>query len=421
MQVVVVIPERVGEAVSVEAGSAASLTQKVCGVGLLVRTLATAQRAGATEVLLLWPQSMPADLAEEFLRSPQLKKKSAAKLIPVSGFDPESRSSWARLRGHLEGEFVWLPWNWVISARALANLPKSDLSHPNWATPTWVSTIAVVFGASGHAQPALVPEGIAVTSEETAAAAERFLVARSGKVMDGIHTSFNRRLCRPAVRWLSHTRITPNAVTFGGVLISIVSAFAFARGNYWSYVAGALLFYLAGLFDEMDGMLARITFADSPFGTWLEGFADGLSYLLLFGGITIGLYRQHGVRELWVGAALLVGAILSLVVTSLQRKRAASADRPNEYLGNFYRKLEEDSGNWISRAARQAQGFQRRGIMIHYVVIFTVLGGLPVLFYLATLGSHITWILVLYFNHRFYKQSAPGIPVHPTRASQEAS
>jgi phosphatidylglycerophosphate synthase len=36
-----------------------------------------------------------------------------------------------------------------------------------------------------------------------------------------------------------------------------------------------LLFYIAGLFDEMDGMLARIKFAESPRGTWLEGFAKG--------------------------------------------------------------------------------------------------------------------------------------------------
>ena len=37
---------------------------------------------------------------------------------------------------------------------------------------------------------------------------------------------------------------------------------------------GAVLFYVAGLFDEMDGMLARLKFAESPRGTWLEGFAD---------------------------------------------------------------------------------------------------------------------------------------------------
>jgi phosphatidylglycerophosphate synthase len=196
---------------------------------------------------------------------------------------------------------------------------------------------------------------------------------------------------------------------------------AFAGGAYWSYVLGALLFFIAGLFDEVDGMLARIKFADSPFGTYLESFGDSLSYVLLFGGITIGLYRQHGVRELWVGAALLIGTVLALVVTTLQRKRAASPERPTEYLSNFYRKLEQDSSNWISRAVRQAQGFQRRGIMIHYVVLLSVLGGVQVISYLATLGSHLTWTLALYYNRRFFKQSSPRISLDQIHASQEAS
>jgi hypothetical protein len=200
-------------------------------------------------------------------------------------------------------------------------------------------------------------------------------------------------------------------------VVTIFSAIAFARGSYWSYVIGALLFFLAGLFDEIDGMLARIKFADSPFGTYLESFADSLSYVLLFGGMTVGIYRQHGSRELWVGAALLLGTVLALVVTTLQRKRAAASDRPTEYLGNMYRKLEEDSSNWISFAVRHAQGYQRRGIMIHYVVLLTVLGGVPVIFYLATLGSHLTWTLALYYNHRFFKQAVPDISLNKIRAA----
>src|SRR4029077_11740934 len=131
-----------------------------------------------------------------------------------------------------------------------------------------------------------------------------------------------RRLCRPLLRLLSHTSITPNGVTLGGVVISALSAVAFAHGHYWSYVACGRLFYLAGLFDEMDGMLARIKFADSPFGTYLEGFADGMSYLFLFGGMTIGLYRRYGKEALWMGAALLAGTILSFAITAMQRKLA---------------------------------------------------------------------------------------------------
>jgi phosphatidylglycerophosphate synthase len=229
--------------------------------------------------------------------------------------------------------------------------------------------------------------------------------------LDGIHTSFNRRLCRPFVRLLSHTPVTPNAITFGGVAVSILSAIAFAHGTYpWS-VLGAFLFYIAGLFDEMDGMLARIKFAESPSGTWLEGMADGLSYLLLFGGVTIGLSRQYGYVAVWMGIALLIGSVLALIATSLQRRRATAPDRPNEYLGRFYELLEKDSGNWISRVVRQVQAFQRRGVLIHYIVIFTVIGALPLVFLLAILGAHLTWILILYFNRRFFSQSSE---VNPT-------
>jgi phosphatidylglycerophosphate synthase len=203
--------------------------------------------------------------------------------------------------------------------------------------------------------------------------------------------------------------------------VAAFSAIAFAHGAYWSDVVGALLFFIAGLFDEMDGMVARIKFAESAFGTWLEGFADGLSYLLLFGGITIGLHHRQGRFAFLVGAALLAGTLLSLIVTSLGRKRATSPDRPNEYLGRFYQLLEKDSSNWISKAVRHVQAFEKRGVIIHYVVIFTVFGGLPLFFWLATLGSHLTWILSVYFNHRFFRQPAQSGATAGVNTISEAS
>jgi len=141
--------------------------------------------------------------------------------------------------------------------------------------------------------------------------------------------------------------------------------------------------------------------------------ADGLSYLLLFGGITIGLSRHYGRIVVWNGIALLIGAVLALITTSLQRRRATTPDKPNEYLGRIYQLLEKDSGNWISRVVRQVQGFQRRGILIHYIVVFTVIGALPLLFFLATVGAHLTWILTLYFNRRFFSHSSRS-EVKPT-------
>jgi hypothetical protein len=43
--------------------------------------------------------------------------------------------------------------------------------------------------------------------------------------------------------------------------------------------------------------------------------------------------------------------------------------------------------------------------LVYYVFFFTLIGALPVIFVLATLGAHLTWILTLYFNRRFFAQS----------------
>ena len=107
----------------------------------------------------------------------------------------------------------------------------------------------------------------------------------------------------------------------------------YARGSYPAYVAGAILFFISGLIDEMDGMLARLKFQESAFGTWFEGFVDNATYLLLFAGMTAGLYRQHGKVELMWGIALIVGCVLSVIVVALQRKTVTDPNRPNEYSG----------------------------------------------------------------------------------------
>jgi phosphatidylglycerophosphate synthase len=401
MQAVIAIPETVAQAGEQEAKEL--LMQKICGVPLLIRTAITAARAGANEILLLLPETLTDELIHDCTQI-ALQYGVHINVAPASDFDPQT-PSWTRLNLKEHDTFLWVPWNWVTNKQSLTGLPMVSMHSVDRNRPAYVS-VHEGRDDSSSALPQKATEGVAVTSPQTAAAAERLLIARSGKVLDGIHTSFNRRLCRPFVRLLSHTSITPNEVTFVGVVVSVLSAVAFARGTYIQSVLGALIFFIAGLFDEMDGMLARVKFMESPRGTWLEGFADGLSYLLLFAAITIGLRRHYGKAAVVIGLVLLVGATLALIVTSLGRRRATAPDRPNEYLGRFYHLLEKDSANWISRGVRQVQAFQKRGVMIHYVLIFTVIGALPLLFLLATLGAQLTWILALYFNRRFFAAKA---------------
>jgi phosphatidylglycerophosphate synthase len=403
MKTVIAIPDVAGLASEQQATE--MLMRPVAGVPLLVRTVLTAARAGASEVLLVVPPALSYRFLQQFLATIS-QRGVRIEVIQIGGFEPQGYSSWIILKRHLQDKFLWLPWNFVTTKNLLSQLAPGDMGPVDWSNAACITLHEVDRDSASSALPPRTTGGVAVTSPESAAAAEKFLVANSGKLLDGIHTSFNRWLCRPFVRFLSHTSVTPNTVTFGGVVVSILSALAFAHGTYLWSVLGALLFYIAGLFDEMDGMLARIKFAESPMGTWLEGMADGLSYLLLFAGIMIGLRRQYGRIAVLMGIALLIGSILALIATSLQRRRATTPNRPNEYLGRFYQLLEKDSGNWISRVVRQVQAFQRRGILIHYIVIFTVIGALPLVFLLATLGAHLTWILTLYFNRRFFSSLA---------------
>src|SRR5262249_49477828 len=146
--------------------------------------------------------------------------------------------------------------------------------------------------------------------------------------------------------------VTPNLVTLAGVAVAILSAWVFGKGFFAAYVGDALLFFLSGLGDEMDGMLARVKFRESAVGTGVAGVVENGTYVLSVGGMTIGLYRQHGVAELIYGAALIVGSVLSVVVINLQRKRSTDRSRPNEYLGKMYGLLDKDSSNLISWAVR---------------------------------------------------------------------
>ena len=393
MQAVMVIPK----------GSEKMLTQHVAGIPLLERVLATAMRAGVRELVLFWPCGMDPALWEETAASPILRGLKTLK-VDSFPFDPKESRSWNAIRTLLQQEFLWLPWNFVTSSRLLSALEPSPVLPLNWGKP--VHLTKELFGRSPRVGVTTDREidGVSIYSPGDLPKAERFLVATSGKSTDGIYSSFNRKLCRPFVRALTHTPITPNVVTLAGLLVAVISALLYSRGYYLSYVAGAVLFFISGLIDEMDGMLARLKFRESAFGTWFEGFVDNATYLLLFSGITAGLYRQYGQRELIWGIALIAGCLLSVWMVAMQRKALTPPDRPHEYSARINRLMETDSSP-ISRIARQIHIFVKKGVAVHYVLLFTVVGALPVFLRIAAISANLTWTVATYLTWRFGRRN----------------
>ena len=91
------------------------------------------------------------------------------------------------------------------------------------------------------------------------------------------------------VRWLALSRIHPNVLTFLGLVINIVAAYLFAAGSFrW---AGAVVIG-AGLFDMVDGRVARETNRVTRFGGFFDSVLDRYSDLALTDG-SAGLLRFH--------------------------------------------------------------------------------------------------------------------------------
>src|SRR6202140_4540722 len=86
------------------------------------------------------------------------------------------------------------------------------------------------------------------------------------------------------VRWLALSRIHPNVLTFLGLVINTWAAFLFAQGRFR---AAAAVVIGAGLFDMVDGRVARATDRVTRFGGFFDSVLDRYSDLSLLMGLLV--------------------------------------------------------------------------------------------------------------------------------------
>ena len=95
-----------------------------------------------------------------------------------------------------------------------------------------------------------------------------------------------RAATAPAVGLLVRLDVRPDHVTVAGLVLGLLSGFAFFAGHPGS---GALVLLLAGLCDVLDGELARRTGVVSRFGAFLDSTLDRFSEAAVLWGVA-GFY-----------------------------------------------------------------------------------------------------------------------------------
>ncbi len=126
----------------------------------------------------------------------------------------------------------------------------------------------------------------------------------------------------PFVKWIP---LSPDHLTIIGLVISFWAAVVFSSGDL---LKGGILILLSGLFDMLDGAVARANGSMTSYGAVLDSVCDRYADAIVFTGIIYGLVLGNIEQStiltipLWLWA---VFAIIGSYLVSYVRSRAESA------------------------------------------------------------------------------------------------
>lgn len=122
-----------------------------------------------------------------------------------------------------------------------------------------------------------------------------------------IRAAIASRITNPLVGILSKSRLKPNTLTFIELAISLGAAYAIVIGYF---PLGGALVLVSGLFDLLDGALARFTKQSTKFGAILDSTIDRLSEAAIFCGLLVWYMPKVATLEIVLIFAALIGSFL---------------------------------------------------------------------------------------------------------------
>jgi phosphatidylglycerophosphate synthase len=257
--------------------------------------------------------------------------------LHVSPSDVSKRVRQLRHLAQISDAILYLRGDWLIDPRLLKALVTA--ADPIWLpSPSHAAALSQTTMIAGRLSPALfeqwaqasptwVPDAPALnvgildtylpshrgdkpfylqavtTHQESVTATQTLIQAAQKHTLDlpaqVLHPFFENHL----VRWLCHTRITPNHVTLCTALLGGLTALLFLNGVLgW----GVLLAYLVAILDGVDGKLARTKLQTSRLGE-VEHIIDFFVEQSWYGCLAVYFVHHTGLGLLgWVGGILML-------------------------------------------------------------------------------------------------------------------
>ena len=126
----------------------------------------------------------------------------------------------------------------------------------------------------------------------------------------------------PIARRLAH--VSPDALSWAALVSAAFAGTFFLFRGGWALGLAALFVFLNGLFDALDGKVAKMTGKASRRGDFLDHVLDRYSDVLMLGGLALGPYCP-----VWIGLLAIVGVLL----TSYMGTQAQAVGAGRDYRG----------------------------------------------------------------------------------------
>ncbi len=240
-----------------------------------------------------------------------------------------------------------------------------------------------------------------VDTPESHIHAENALIANLGKPTDGLVSKyFNRKLSTRISRQLVKTRLTPNHISILTMCVSFVAAYFIADPSYLSLAAGGLLFQFASIVDGCDGEVANLKFQGSNLGEWVDTVADNVSYFVFFVAIAVGMYRYTGDSNVLTLSCFVIASLimaLSLVFIYLRLSGSGSIVSFNE---TFLDEVPKERRGWFHRVSHHLKFASRRDFFAALFAVLALANARATMFWIFAVGSSlITLSILIYAGH----------------------
>ena len=121
------------------------------------------------------------------------------------------------------------------------------------------------------------------------------LSARLGHILDNPLSSLARRI-----------DVDPNTVTLTGLIITAVAAITLTQ----NLLAGGILIIIGGIFDLLDGVIARVNNKATDFGAFLDSVLDRYSDSFLLLGFSVYFLINDSLTGLFLSICTMIGALI---------------------------------------------------------------------------------------------------------------